>query len=230
MPAMTRLLVFGFLLAALLPTRMCAEWKPLFDGSSLKGWTPTPFGGAGEVEVKDGHLVLNQGILTGITWTNSFPTNEYEIELEARRVLGIDVDIRPHNRQAIEAHPLASRIEMIQGSSIADDVVAAVRRRAADFTRVMVLLDSNHTHAHVLAELEAYAPLVSPGSYCEVFDTNVDEMPNSAFPDRPWGPGDNPKTAVRSFLASHPEFAIDAGIHQKLLVTVAPEGFLKRLG
>jgi carboxypeptidase Q len=90
MTAMTRLLVFGFLLAALLPTRMCAEWKPLFDGSSLNGWTPTPFGGAGEVEVKDGQLVLNQGILTGITWTNSFPTNEYEIELEAQRVLGID--------------------------------------------------------------------------------------------------------------------------------------------
>jgi len=147
-----------------------------------------------------------------------------------RRVLGIDVDIRPHNRQAIEAHPLASRIEMIQGSSIAADVIAAVRRRAGDFPTVMVLLDSNHTHAHVLAELEAYAPLVSAGSYCVVFDTIVDEMPKSAFPNRPWGPGDNPKTAVHAFLAGHPEFTIDASVHRKLLLTVAPEGFLKRRG
>jgi cephalosporin hydroxylase len=177
-----------------------------------------------------GSLILSASLLALLDMVDAIGSGTVlDPRQSQRRVLGIDIDIRPHNRQAIEAHPLASRIEMIQGSSIADDVVAAVRRRAADFSTVMVLLDSNHTHAHVLAELEAYAPLVSPGSYCVVFDTIVDEMPKSAFPNRPWGPGDNPKTAVRAYLAGHPEFAIDAGIHQKLLVTVAPDGFLKRI-
>jgi len=146
-----------------------------------------------------------------------------------RRVIGIDIDIRSHNRAAIEAHPLAPRIEMIEGSSIGPDVVAAVSDRAKNFSSVMVLLDSNHTHEHVLAELEAYAPLVTPGSYCVVFDTIVEHMPKSMFPDRPWGPGNNPKTAVHAFLAEHPEFTIDADILNKLLITVAPDGYLKRV-
>jgi cephalosporin hydroxylase len=95
--------------------------------------------------------------------------------------------------------------------------------------RVLVSLDSNHTHAHVLAELEAYAPLTSVGSYCIVFDTVIEDMPASMFPDRPWGPGDNPKTAVFEFLKRHPEFEIQKSIDHKLLVSVAPDGFLKRV-
>lgn len=83
--------------------------------------------------------------------------------------------------------------------------------------------------AHVLAELEAYAPLTSVGSYCVVFDTIIDDMPADMFPDRPWGPGDNPKTAVWEYLKTHPEFEIDKSIHQKLLITVAPDGYLKRI-
>lgn len=146
-----------------------------------------------------------------------------------RRVIGIDIDIRPHNRAAVEAHPLASRIEMIQGSSIAADVVEQVRRRAQGFERVLVCLDSNHTHDHVLAELEAYAPLTSVGSYCIVFDTLVEDVPKDLYPDRPWGPGDNPKTAVHHYLRSHPEFVIDRSIEDKLLITVAPDGFLQRV-
>lgn len=146
-----------------------------------------------------------------------------------RKVLGIDIDIRAHNRAAIEAHPMASRIQMIQGSSIAPDVVAQVRAIAADHSRVLVCLDSNHTHDHVLAELEAYAPLVSTGSYCVVFDTIIEDMPDSMFPDRPWGPGNNPKTAVWEYLKSHPEFEIDQSIPHKLLITVAPDGYLKRI-
>jgi cephalosporin hydroxylase len=145
-----------------------------------------------------------------------------------RKVVGIDVEIRPHNRAAIESHPLAPRIEMIEGSSIDAAVIAAVHERATTASTVMVLLDSNHTHDHVLAELEAYAPLVTPGSYCVVFDTIVEHMPKSMFPDRPWGPGNNPKTAVNEFLASHPEFTIDAAIPDKLLITVAPDGYLRR--
>jgi cephalosporin hydroxylase len=146
----------------------------------------------------------------------------------SRKVLGIDIDIRAHNRAAIEAHPMASRIQMIQGSSIAPEVVAQVHEIAADYQRVVVCLDSNHTHAHVLAELQAYAPLTSVGSYCVVFDTIVEDVPADLYPDRPWGPGDNPKTAVREYLKTHREFEIDKSIQHKLAITVAPDGYLNR--
>ncbi|ABG41561.1 Cephalosporin hydroxylase [Paraglaciecola sp. T6c] len=145
-----------------------------------------------------------------------------------RKVLAIDIDIREHNRDAIECHPMASRIEMIQGSSIDPDIVNTVKTFAKQYSRIMVCLDSNHTHEHVLAELEAYANLTSVGSYCVVFDTVIDDMPENMFPNRPWGPGNNPKTAVWEYLKSHPEFEIDKSIHDKLLITVAPDGFLKR--
>ena len=146
-----------------------------------------------------------------------------------RKVLGIDIDIRAHNRAAIEAHPMASRIQMIQGSSIASEIIAQVIAVAQDYNRILVCLDSNHTHEHVLAELQAYAPLTSVGSYCVVFDTIVEDMPKDMFPDRPWGPGNNPKTAVREYLKSHPEFEIDKQIDHKLLISVAPDGYLRRV-
>ena len=146
-----------------------------------------------------------------------------------RRVLGLDIDIRAHNRAAIEAHPLAQRIDMIQCSSIDPVNVTHVHAIAKDYPRVLVCLDSNHTHAHVLAELEAYAPLVTPGRDCVVFDTIIEDLPADLFPDRPWGPGDNPKTAVHQYLKTHPEFAIDQQIDHKLLISVAPDGYLKRV-
>lgn len=146
-----------------------------------------------------------------------------------RKVLGIDIDIRAHNREAIEAHPMSSRIEMIEGSSIAQDVVEQVRKFAAGYERILICLDSMHTHDHVLAELRSYAPLVTPGSYCVVFDTIIEDMPEGMFPDRPWGVGNNPKTAVWEYLRTHPEFEIDKTIQNKLLITVAPDGFLKRI-
>lgn len=146
-----------------------------------------------------------------------------------RKVLGIDIDIRSHNRAAIKAHPMASRIQMIQGSSIAPEIIEQVSRVAKGYQRVLVCLDSNHTHAHVLAELKAYAPLTSIGSYCVVMDTLVEDMPKEMFPDRPWGPGNNPKTAVCEYLKTHPEFEIDKSIQHKLLITVAPDGYLKRV-
>ncbi len=146
-----------------------------------------------------------------------------------RKAVGIDIDIRAHNRKAIEAHPMASRIQMIQGSSTAPEVVTQVREIAADYQRVLVCLDSNHTHAHVLAELEAYAPLTSVGSYCVVFDTIVEDVPADMFLDRPWGRGDNPKTAVWEYLKTHTEFEIDKSIQHKLAITVAPDGYLRRV-
>ena len=148
---------------------------------------------------------------------------------EEAEVLGIDIDIREHNRLAIEAHPMARRIRMIQGSSIDATIVQQVAEQAKDKKTVLVCLDSNHTHAHVLAELLAYAPMVTPGSYCVVFDTVVEDLPAALYPDRPWGPGNSPKTAVHEFVRSHPEFEIEQAVHQKLLITVAIDGFLKRL-
>jgi cephalosporin hydroxylase len=175
-------------------------------------------------------------IETGIAHGGSLVFMAAMLELNAAcggpkdaKVLGVDIDIRSHNRAAIEAHPMARRIEMIQGSSIAPEVVAQVHAAAAGKQRVLISLDSNHTHEHVLAELQAYAPLTSVGSYCVVFDTVIEDMPAEMFPDRPWGPGDNPKTAVFEYLKSHPEFEIDKSIDHKLLVTVAPDGFLKRV-
>lgn len=146
-----------------------------------------------------------------------------------RKVLGLDIDIRQHNREAIEAHPMSSHIQMIQGSSIAPEVIKQVKSVAKNYQRVLVCLDSNHTYDHVLAELEAYAPLTAVGSYCVVFDTIIEDMPKTIFPDRPWGPGNNPKTAVWEYLKTHSEFKIDKHIQTKLLITFAPDGFLKRV-
>jgi cephalosporin hydroxylase len=143
-------------------------------------------------------------------------------------VLAIDIDIRPHNRCAIEDHPMADRIVMIEGSSIDPDVVAEVYRRAAGIERVMVILDSNHTHEHVLAELEAYAPLVTPGQFLIVADTAIDDLPIQDHRPRPWGPGDNPKTALSEYRTRHPEFEPDAYVNAKLLLTSSPGGYLRR--
>ena len=170
-------------------------------------------------------------IETGVAHGGSVVLSASMLELLGHgEVLGIDIDIRPHNRQAIEAHPLARRISLIEGSSTDPAVVAQVRERAAGKARVLVCLDSNHTHAHVLAELEAYAGLVSLASYCIVFDTFVEDMPaDHVWTDRPWGKGNNPKTALREWLQDHPEFEIDHSIDDRLLVTSAPDGFLKRV-
>lgn len=145
-----------------------------------------------------------------------------------RKVLGIDIDIRAHNRVAIESHPMFSRIQMIQGSSIDPKIIAEVEDIAVNYEKVLVFLYSNHTHAHVLAELQAYAHLASVGSYCCVFDTIIEDLPAEIFPDRPWGVGNNPKTAVWEYLKTHPEFKIDKTIQDKLLITVAPDGYLRR--
>ncbi|MBV8668043.1 MAG: cephalosporin hydroxylase family protein [Candidatus Eremiobacteraeota bacterium] len=143
------------------------------------------------------------------------------------RVLGIDVEIRPHNRAAIEAHPLSARVQLVQGSSIDESVVAQAALQARQARRVMVVLDSNHTHEHVLRELELYSPLVTRGSYLVVFDTAIEHMPKSAFPDRSWGPGNNPATAIAAFLQTNRRFAVDGEIDCKLLLSVAPGGYLR---
>src|SRR6266513_4507944 len=169
-------------------------------------------------------------IETGIAHGGSLIFSASILELNAAcggpkdaEVLGVDIDIRAHNREAIEAHPMFKRISMIQGSSIAPETIEQVKAKAAGKPRVLVCLDSNHTHDHVRAELEAYAPLATTGSYCVVFDTIIEDMPADMFPDRPWGPGNNPKTAVWEYLKAHSEFEIDKNMNHKLLISVAPD-------
>jgi cephalosporin hydroxylase len=143
-------------------------------------------------------------------------------------ILGIDIDIRDHNKKAIEAHPMFKRITMIQGSAIDSSIVEQVKQVAKGKQTVMVSLDSNHTHDHVLEELKLYSPFVTKGSYLVVFDTIVEDLPKAMY-DRPWDVGNNPKTALWEFLKANSDFEIDKSIDNKLLISVAPEGYLKRI-
>jgi cephalosporin hydroxylase len=176
-----------------------------------------------------GSLLYHASLLALLDVCDAFESGEtLNPRRPKRQVLGIDIDIRAHNRKAIESHPLSGYLTMFEGSSIGADTVSKVVDFAKDFQRVMVVLDSNHTEAHVLAELEAYAPLVSPGGYCIVFDTAIENMPGDFYSDRPWGRGDNPMTAVWKYLESNPEFTIDGELDGKILIGNAPNGFLRR--
>ena len=188
-----------------------------------------------------GSLILSASMLALVDYCEALENGETIIPRRPRRrVLGVDIEIRPHNRSAIEAHPLSNRIDIIEGSSIAPDVVARVQASAREHERILVLLDSNHTHQHVLHELEAYAPLVSKESYCVVFDTIIEDLPGDAFPDRPWGKGNNPSTAVTEYLrlletegrraadGAPLKLEADSAIEGNLLITVAPGGYLRR--
>lgn len=143
------------------------------------------------------------------------------------RVIGIDIDIRKHNRVEIEKHPMFKRITMIEGSSVDEKIAEKVHDIAKDKKPVLVVLDSNHTHEHVLKELKQYSPLVTKGSYVVVFDTLIEDMPDRVFSDRPWGKGNNPKTAVKEFMKTNDRFVIDKEIESKLLITVSPDGYLR---
>jgi len=176
-----------------------------------------------------GSLVLSASLLAMLDMCDAIEAGAmFDPRQSRRKVIGVDIDIRAHNRAAIEAHPMSSRIQMIQGSSVAPETIDAVHQAASGFNRVMVCLDSMHTHDHVMAELNAYAPLVTAGSYCVVFDTFVEDMPPRFFDDRPWDVGNNPKTAVHEWLKTHGEFEVDNRWDSKLQVTVAPSGFLHR--
>lgn len=178
-----------------------------------------------------GSLIMHASFLAMLDYCDAIEAGvPLNVTRPKRRVLGLDIDIRSHNRVAIEAHPMSNRIDMIQGSSVSSEVIDQVHNIAKDHECILVILDSNHTHDHVLAELEAYAPLVSTGSYCVVFDTLLEDMPDSLVNNRPWKKGDNPKTAVHEYLRSHPEFVIDKNIDHKLLISVAPDGYLKKVG
>ncbi len=177
-----------------------------------------------------GSLIFSASMLSLLDMCDAIESGQvFDPTKSRRKVLGIDIDIRAHNLSAIKSHPMASRIQMLEGSSIDKKIIEQVHAVASNYSKVLVCLDSNHTHEHVLAELEAYAQLTSVDSYCVVFDTMIEDMPEDTYPDRPWGPGNNPKTAVWKYLESHPEFKIDQDIPNKLLITVAPDGYLKRV-
>ncbi len=176
-----------------------------------------------------GSLIFSASMLAMLDMCDAIESGEsLNPKISKRKVLGIDIDIREHNRKAIEAHPLSSRIQMIQGSSIATETIAKVHEIASNYKCVLVCLDSNHTHDHVLAELNAYASLTTVGSYCVVFDTLIEDMPDNLMSDRPWGRGNNPKSAVFEYLKTNAEFEVDKKIDHKLLISVAPDGYLKR--
>lgn len=170
-------------------------------------------------------LIIETGIAHGGSLI--FSASMLELIGGDGQVLGIDIDIRSHNRVEIERHPLAKRITMIEGSSVDPHIVEQVQEVASGHERIMVILDSNHTHEHVLKELNFYSPLVTKNSYLVVMDTVVEDMPADFFPDRPWGKGNNPKTAVWEFLQNNDRFEVDKTIENKLLITVAPDGYLK---
>lgn len=177
-----------------------------------------------------GSLIFSASMLAQLDMCDAIENGEvFDPKISKRKVLGIDIDIRSHNRRAIEAHPMSSRISMLEGSSIDESIIGQVREIAKAYSKVLVFLDSNHTHDHVLAELEAYAGLTSVGSYCVVFDTIVEDLPTGVLSsDRPWGKGNNPKTAVWDFLSRNSMFSIDQFIQNKLLITVSPDGYLYR--
>ncbi len=168
-------------------------------------------------------------IETGIAHGGSLILSASILELIGNdgHVLGIDIDIRQHNRIEIEKHPMTKRITMIEGSSIDPVIVKKANTFAENKKRILVILDSNHTHEHVLEELRLYSSMVAKGSYLIVMDTVVDDMSEDFFQNRPWGKGNNPKTAVREFLKTNDRFIVDKQMENKLLITVAPEGYLK---
>jgi cephalosporin hydroxylase len=170
-------------------------------------------------------LIIETGIAHG--GSIIFYASMLELLSGEGRVIGIDIDIRAHNRAEIEHHPMSKRITLLQGSSTSHETVSEVRKFAEGKNRVMVILDSNHTHEHVASELEAYSALVTAGSYLVVLDTVIEDMDPDSHPDRPWGIGNNPKTAVWEFLKKNDRFEIDRDIEAKLLITVAPDGYLR---
>ena len=177
-----------------------------------------------------GSLVLSASILALLDYADAIETGSLlDPNAPTRKVVGVDIDIREHNLKALNDNPMRNRMELIEGSSVDPDIVNRVHEFSKDYKCILIFLDSNHTHDHVLSELNAYAKLVTRGSYCVVFDSVIEDLPNETSVDRSWGVGDNPKTAIWEFLKNNSDFEIDKDVEDKLLITVAPDGYLKRV-
>ena len=180
-----------------------------------------------------GSLILTASMLALIDYCEAVETGDTSrlalLDPHGSRVVGVDIDIRLHNRDGIDRHPLRHKIRLVEGSSVEPSVVDTVRAEVGDLSPVLVLLDSNHSADHVRRELAAYADLVTVGSYCIVYDTVIDHLPSEMHEDRPWGPGDSPATAVEEFLRENPDFQADTCIDDRLALSVAPRGYLRRI-
>ena len=143
------------------------------------------------------------------------------------RIIGIDIDIRKHNKKEIKSHKLFKRISMLEGSSTDNKIFQKVKNIAKNKKKIMVLLDSNHSEEHVTMELKKYSEFVKKGNYLIVFDTMMEDMDKHHFNNRPWDHGNNPRTAVWNFLKENKRFKIDKNIQEKLLITSCPDGYLK---
>ncbi|MFT4702890.1 MAG: cephalosporin hydroxylase [Bradymonadia bacterium] len=172
-------------------------------------------------------LVIETGVAHGGSLV--FHASMMKLHDTNGEVLGIDIALREENRRAILDHPMADRIQLLQGSSVSESIVAQVKERAKTAQRVLVVLDSNHSHEHVYAELQAYADLVTPGSYIVVFDTAIEDLPEGFFQNRPWDKSQNPKTAVREFMSTRPDFIHDDALEEQLSITAAPEGWWRKV-
>jgi cephalosporin hydroxylase len=164
----------------------------------------------------------------GVAWGGGmlFEATLLEI-LGGEKVIGIDIFIPPDLRERLAGHGrLSDRLVLIEGSSTAADTLAEVERLLVGSRKVLVILDSYHTHDHVLSELRAYAPFVGKGQYLVCADTVVERIPAQDHRARPWRPGNNPATAVRQFLGETDRFAVDAQIDQRLLFSCHPGGYL----
>jgi cephalosporin hydroxylase len=172
-------------------------------------------------------LIIETGIAHG--GSIIFSASMLELLGGDREVIGVDIEIRKHNREEIEKHPMFKRIKLVEGSSIDLKTIDIIKKLAQGKSNIMVILDSSHTHEHVSKELEFYSEFVSLNSYLIVFDTWVEDVPANYYPDRPWDKGDNPKTAVWEFVEKNKNFVIDYSIEHKLGITLAPDGYLKRV-
>ncbi|MGH6792193.1 MAG: cephalosporin hydroxylase family protein [Methyloceanibacter sp.] len=165
-------------------------------------------------------------IETGIAWGGSIILYASLLQLIGRgKVVGIDLNLMDHVRDQIMNYPFSDRITLYKGSSTDPDIVTKVTSHIGPDQSVMVLLDSNHTHQHVLEELRVYAPLVTKGQYLIVSDTIVEDIPVQSHRPRPWGPGNNPKTALTVYLQESGRFACDGYVDSKLLLTHSPGGY-----
>lgn len=168
----------------------------------------------------------------GVAWGGGMLFHSTLLEvLGGGKVIGVDIFIPPDLRERLASHAtLSRRIELIEGSSIAPETVERVRSIVGASRRTLVVLDSHHTHDHVLAELRAYAPLVGRGCYLVAGDTIVEHIAAPAHRPRPWGPGNNPATAVKAFLSECPRFAVDQDLERRLLLSCHPGGYLVAAG
>lgn len=177
-------------------------------------------------------LIIETGVAYGgsaVFFASLLELNAHCGGLRDAEVWCVEINLRSHNREALEVHPIYTRFRVFDRSSVDADIAATIGRKASSCARMLVVLDSNHTHEHVLGELRLYAPLVTVGSYCVVFDTVIEDLEGVEFTDRPWGKGNNPKTAVAEFLRSNDDFVLDSSIDEKLLISAAPGGYLKRV-